>query len=132
MKEEDHMIKNLTTATFIVVAMLALAACGGTSGSTAPTAATSQAPAAPAGGATAVSIKDFAFNPPSDSVPTGSKVTWTNNDTTAHTVTFDDGSADSGNLAPRSTFDHTFAPAGRFAYHCAIHSSMHGTVTVTP
>ena len=126
------MIKKLATATFIVVAMLALAACGGTSGSTAPTAATSQAPAAPAGGATAVSIKDFAFSPASDSVPTGSKVTWTNNDTTAHTVTFDDGSADSGNLAPGSTFDHTFASAGTFAYHCAIHSQMHGTVTVTP
>jgi plastocyanin len=60
-----------------------------------------------------------------------SKVTG-RNEPTAHTVTFDDGSADSGNLAPGSTFDHTFATAGTFAYHCAIHSSMHGTVTVTP
>ena len=126
------MIKRLATASFTIVAMIALAACSGSSGSAAPTAATSQAPAAPAGGATAVSIKDFAFAPASNSVATGSQVTWTNNDTTAHTVTFDDGSADSGNLAPGSTFDHTFASAGTFAYHCTIHSSMHGTVTVTP
>jgi plastocyanin len=126
------MIKRLTTASFAVLVVFAVAACSGSSGSAAPTSATSQAPAAPAGGSTAVDIKDFAFTPASDSVPTGSKVTWTNSDTTAHTVTFDDGSADSGNLAPGSTFDHTFATAGTFAYHCAIHSQMHGTVTVTP
>ena len=126
------MIKRLTTASFAVLVAVALAACSGSSGSAAPTSATSQAPAAPAGGATAVTIKDFAFSPASNSVPIGSKVTWTNSDTTAHTVTFDDGSADSGNLAPGSTFDQTFATAGTFAYHCTIHSQMHGTVTVTP
>jgi plastocyanin len=126
------MIKKLTTASFLVLTMIAFVACSGSAGSAAPSAATSQAPAAPAGGSTAVDIKDFAFSPASNSVPTGSKVTWTNSDTTAHTVTFDDGSADSGNLAPGSTFDHTFATAGTFAYHCTIHSQMHGTVTVTP
>ena len=128
------MITRLTTALFILVVTIALAACSGSGGSAAPTAATSQAPAAPAGGAPstiAVSIVDFAFNPAGTSVAAGSKVTWTNNDTTAHTVTFDDGSADSGNLAPGSTFDHTFATAGTFAYHCTIHSQMHGTVTVS-
>jgi plastocyanin len=31
-----------------------------------------------------------------------------------------------------STFGHTFATAGTFAYHCKIHSTMHGTVVVTP
>ena len=111
--------------------LIAVAACSGSGGSAAPSAATSQAPAAPAGGATAVSIKDFAFNPATASVPAGSKVTWTNSDTTAHTVTFDDGSADSGNIAPGSTFDQTFTTAGTFAYHCTIHSQMKGTVTVS-
>ena len=125
------MTRILMTALFIVMTLIAVAACSDAGGSAAPSAATSQAPAAPAGGATAVSIKDFAFNPATASVPTGSKVTWTNNDTTAHTVTFDDGSADSGNIAPGSTFDHTFATAGTFAYHCTIHSQMKGTVTVS-
>jgi plastocyanin len=125
------MTRSLTTAMFIVLTVIAVAACSGSSGSAASPAAGSQAPAAPAGGATAVAIKDFAFNPATNSVPTSSKVTWTNNDTTAHTVTFDDGSADSGNIAPGSTFDHTFATAGTFAYHCTIHSQMKGTVTVT-
>ena len=126
------MTRTLTTALFIVMTLVAVAACSGSSGSAAPSVATSPAPAAPAGAATAVTIKDFQFTPATTSVPIGSKVTWTNNDTTAHTVTFDDGSADSGNLAPAATFDQTFTTAGTFAYHCTIHSQMKGTVTVTP
>jgi plastocyanin len=125
------MIKRLTTALFILVVTIALAGCSDSGGSAPPTAATSPAPAAPAGGAAAVAIQDFAFNPAGTTVSAGSKVTWTNSGATAHTVTFDDGSADSGNLAPASTFDHTFATAGTFAYHCNIHSQMHGTVTVS-
>jgi plastocyanin len=126
------MTRILTISLFVVTTLVAVAACSNSGGSVAPSAATGQAPAAPAGGATAVSVKDFAFNPATASVPTGSKVTWTNNDTTAHTVTFDDGSADSGNVASAATFDHTFTTAGTFAYHCTIHSQMKGTVTVTP
>ena len=126
------MTRILTTTLFVVMTVIAVAACSDSAGSAAPTAATSQAPAASAGGATAVAIKDFAYGPATASVPTGSKVTWTNSDATAHTVTFDDGSADSGNIAPGSTFDQTFATAGTFNYHCTIHSQMHGTVTVTP
>ena len=123
------MTRILTTTLFIVLTLVAVAACSGSGGSAAPSAATSQAPAAPAGGATAVSIKDFAFNPATTTVAAGSKVTWTNNDTTAHTVTFDDG--DSGKLAPGATFDQTFTTAGTFDYHCTIHSQMKGTVTVS-
>jgi plastocyanin len=124
-------MRRLTTTLFIVMALIAVAACSNSGGSAAPTAATSQAPAAPAGAAGAVTIKDFAFNPATTTAAAGSKVTWTNSDTTAHTVTFDDGSADSGNISPGSTFDHTFATAGTFAYHCTIHSQMKGTVTVS-
>ena len=129
------MMPRLTTATFIVATLVVLAACSGSAASAPPAAAPSLSgslpPAASAGGSTAVEMKELAFNPTTLTVPTGSKVTWTNNDTTAHTVTFDDGSADSGNLAVGSTFDHTFATAGTFAYHCTIHSFMKGTVTVT-
>jgi plastocyanin len=129
-------MRRLTTAAFILMTSIALVACSGSDASAPAASAPSQAgslpPVASAGGSTAVGIKNFAFNPASITVPSGSKVTWTNSDTTAHTVTFDDGSADSGNLDPGSTFDHAFATAGVFAYHCNIHSSMHGTVTVTP
>ena len=124
------------TASLIVLAVVAIAACSGYASSVPPAASLSQAgsvaPVAPTNGSTAVEMRDFAFNPATLTVPSGSKVTWTNNDTTAHTVTFDDASTDSGPLDPRSTFDHTFATAGTFSYHCNIHPFMHGTVTVTP
>jgi len=59
-------------------------------------------------------------------------VTWTNSGTAPHTVTADDGSFSSQSLASDGRFQHTFATAGTFAYHCAIHSSMKASVVVTP
>jgi len=79
-----------------------------------------------------VSINGFAFMPASVSVTAGSTVTWTQNQSgVMHTVTADNGSFDSGALATGRTFSMTFSTAGTFAYHCSIHPSMHGTVTVT-
>ena len=57
-------------------------------------------------------------------------VTWTNNDATTHTVTADDGSFNSGNIAPGGKFSHTFSTAGTIAYHCSIHTSMKAKVVV--
>jgi plastocyanin len=37
---------------------------------------------------------------------------------------------DSGDFAGGTTFAHTFANAGSYGYHCNIHGSMTGTVTV--
>jgi plastocyanin len=107
-----------------------LAAC---SAGASPTPLSSTAPGAASGGAggsSAVEIKNTAYNPATITAKVGDKVTWTNNDSVTHTVTLDDNSADSGDLAAGATFDHTFTTAGTFAYHCKIHSSMHGTVTV--
>jgi plastocyanin len=120
----------------IVVIVLALAACSGGASPTTPattpgTAASAQAPGG-AAAPSAVEIKSLAFNPASVTVKTGSKVTWTNNDNVTHTVTLDDNSVDSGNVNVGSSFDHTFATAGTFAYHCKIHPTMHGAVVVTP
>lgn len=77
-----------------------------------------------------VSIKNFAFSVGSLSVSTGTKVTWTNNDATTHTVTADDGSFDSGNIAPGGAYSQTFSTAGTFAYHCSIHTNMKAKVVV--
>lgn len=83
------------------------------------------------GAAGSVQIAGFAFAPANLTVPVGSTVTWTNGDSTTHTVTADDGSFDSGQLAQGATFSQVFATAGTFTYHCAIHSSMKATITVT-
>ena len=81
-----------------------------------------------------VDIKGFAFSPKSITVKRGTTVTWTNKDSAAHTVTFDDASmssASSGTMAQGDTFSHKFDATGTFAYHCAIHTSMTATVVVT-
>jgi plastocyanin len=79
-----------------------------------------------------VSIENFSFSPATITVKKGTTVTWTNNDTTAHTVTADSGNAfDSGTMEQGKTFSHTFNSTGTFKYHCTLHSDMHGTVTVT-
>lgn len=82
-------------------------------------------------GSGAVRIADFAFAPDSSSVKVGDSVKWTNQGSATHTVTADDGAFDSGNLAGGKAFSFTFDEAGTYAYHCNIHQSMTGTVTVT-
>lgn len=77
-----------------------------------------------------VSIKNFAFSAATLTVSSGTTVKWTNNDATAHTVTADDGSFDSGNIAPGGTFSHTFSAAGTTKYHCSIHTNMTASVAV--
>jgi plastocyanin len=122
----------------LLLCAAALAACGGSSSSPAASAAGSAAApseAAPseapaAGGGDAVTIANFAFGPASLSVAAGTTVTWTNEDTTAHTATADDGSFDSSSIAPGATFSQAFDTAGTFAYHCSIHPNMTATIEV--
>jgi plastocyanin len=124
-------------ATLVALA-LAIAACSPAATTPAPTAAapasTAPSPAASAagggGGGTAVTIKDFAFGPQTLEVAVGSTVTWTNQDSAAHTATADDGSFDSKSIASGGEFSQTFSTAGTFAYHCSIHTSMTGSITV--
>ena len=78
-----------------------------------------------------VGISDFAFSPNSITIAPGDTVTWTNSDGTTHTVTGNNGSWGSGNLANGGTYTHQFNETGDFAYHCSIHSSMTGAVHVT-
>lgn len=77
-----------------------------------------------------VSIKNYAFSAATVTVASGTTVTWTNNDAVTHTVTADDGSFDSGNIAPGATFSHKFSTAATVNYHCNIHTTMKGSVVV--
>jgi plastocyanin len=128
----------------LVAASLAMGACGsggtptpttaappsGAPASAPPSAAQSSAGGG-AAGASAVTIQNFAFNPPTLTVKVGTEVTWTNQDSTTHTVTFDTGGAKSGDLAQGATYKQTFSSAGTLSYHCSIHPTMTATVTVT-
>ena len=62
-------------------------------------------------------------------------VTWTDNDTAAHTVTSDSTPAsvkpfDSGIFGPDETFTQTFTVPGTYEYYCTLHPWMAGIVVV--
>jgi plastocyanin len=64
-------------------------------------------------------------------VATGTEVTWQNQDPAEHTVTADGGVFGSDALPQGQKFSTRFDTPGRFAYFCAIHPAMRGTVEVT-
>jgi len=71
-----------------------------------------------------------AFAPKTITVNVGDTVSWKNVGQQTHTITADDRSFDSGNLAPGKTFTHTFTKAGTFKFHDQDHPGMTGTVVV--
>jgi plastocyanin len=78
-----------------------------------------------------VMMKNIKFDPDSLTVAAGTTVTWTNEDSVAHTVTSDDGLFDSGNINKGDTFSYTFDKPGTYDYHCTLHPpNMIGTVVV--
>ncbi len=79
-------------------------------------------------GASSQTTTAYAPNPVNIAV--GGTVTWTNNDSTAHTSTANNGAWNSGAIAPGGKYTMTFTSAGAFTYYCTIHPGMVGTVNV--
>jgi len=78
-----------------------------------------------------VLIQNFSFKPAHITIKRGTKVTWVNKDSTKHTATANKRrSFDSGVLRPGQSYSHTFKTTGTQGYHCQIHPSMMGSVTV--
>ena len=79
------------------------------------------------------------FTPAEVTVDIGGEVTWSNDDTAAHTVTSGDLSADPDNVGTvfdsslfmaGKTFSHKFDTAGEYPYFCMVHPWMVGKVIV--
>ncbi|HEX7476015.1 MAG TPA: cupredoxin family copper-binding protein [Dehalococcoidales bacterium] len=124
--------KYLLIAAAFILSVILLVGCSSNSSqpatSSVPTTQTSST-LAPANQA-AVTISGFAFSPPTLTVSKGTTVTWTNNDSTTHTVTSDSSVWDSGNVIVGKTYSFTFNQTGTFPYHCNIHPSMTAKVIV--
>ncbi len=119
----------LVVLAIVVLGAFLLVGCGGSSGTTTTSGGGSTTTAAPGG--SQVTIQNFAFSPAELTVPVGTTVTWTNSDSTNHTVTSDDAVFESATLARGDTFEFTFTQAGEFPYHCSLHPSMTATIIVT-
>lgn len=98
-------------------------------GTSQPTSNTNQGNTTPAAG-NSVQISNFSFTPATLTVKVGDTVTWTNEDSTGHSATADDGSLDTGIIAQGKSGSATFNKAGTYTYHCKVHPSMHGTIIV--
>lgn len=83
-------------------------------------------------GASAKGPLAFDPDPFTISLSAQSTVKWANLDNVNHTIAADDGSFSSGNIVPNSTFSHMYIATGTYPYHCAIHPTMVGTITVNP
>jgi plastocyanin len=79
-----------------------------------------------------ISMTNMTFSPSTKTVTKGTVVTWTNNDSFAHTVTSNDGTSfDSGVINGGGTYSYTANTVGTFNYHCIIHGlAMSGILIV--
>jgi plastocyanin len=133
MRSSLRVIAALSTA-------LMLAACsGGTTPTSVPTAGgpaatTAAAPCADSTGATTVSASavDNTWTPADVTAKVGDVITWTNGDTVPHKVALDDGSCQmSANISGGGKASLVFSVAGTFPFHCSVHPSMKGTITIS-
>ncbi|HEX4867203.1 MAG TPA: cupredoxin domain-containing protein [Acidimicrobiales bacterium] len=132
-------------AAALLLAGLGLAACGSddSSDATNATNATSstvsagasddgyRSPGGTADAGAAATVVAKAFKLTSTTAAAGAEVTFDNQDGTAHTLTADDGAFDTGPVAPgeSATLSAPSEP-GTYAFHCEIHPSMTGQLTV--
>jgi plastocyanin len=86
------------------------------------------------GGATARSIEILgdrgaqSFTPNPASVSQGAMVTWRNTDSVVHHIVFNDGSLDTGDIAPGGTSPELRVGSDGANYHCTIHPGMVGSI----
>lgn len=95
---------------------------GGATGTTAETGS--------GGGGTTITIAGFAFDPDTITVSGPTEVTVTNDDSTTHTFTLDDGSVDE-TVEPGATETVTVDISASTGFHCNIHPQMTGQIEVS-
>jgi plastocyanin len=68
------------------------------------------------------------FTPNPSSALQGSMVVWRNTDNVVHHIVFNDGSVDSGDIAPGATSAPLRVGTNGANYHCTIHPGMVGSI----
>ncbi|MCC6178938.1 MAG: cupredoxin domain-containing protein [Chloroflexi bacterium] len=76
-------------------------------------------------------VMSWRYDPSTLTIEAGTTVTWTNQGSTAVTITSPDGLFDSDTLAPGASYSYTFDTPGTFRYFCVPYPHMKGLVVVT-
>lgn len=122
-----HLIDRLAAllgAALIVATVVVAVTAGGKS------AASSSGPSSRVASNGRLTIKNFMFMPASVTVKAGTRVTWTNHDSSPHTATSNTGAFDTGAIKDGQSMSVTLRKPGAYAYHCDFHPFMKGTITV--
>jgi plastocyanin len=123
-------VASLLLAAFAIL-MVGCGSGGGTGSSSSATTSASGSGSGGASGGTAVTIKDYTYTPETLTVPVGTTVKFTNEDTTAHTATSKEaGVFESKPIQPGKTGSIKLEKAGTFTYYCVFHPFMKGTIVV--
>src|SRR5687768_956895 len=122
------MSNRLPRASALVLSGLLIAACGGgnDSGPAANVNQVANGGAPVSAGPQKIEMGDDVFQPSQLTVAAGTKVTWVNKGSKAHTVVSNDKLFDSGLVSVGGDFSHTFDAPGTYLYHCAPHAKMVG------
>lgn len=87
----------------------------------------------PAGGSGTISIVGDrgaqSFTPNPGSGTQDQRVVWRNNDSVVHRIVLNDGTVDTGNIAPGASSASMQIPAAGANYHCTLHPGMIGSIT---
>jgi plastocyanin len=119
---------------------LAVAGCGGggydsPAAPTPPSGQPSPSPTPPASTGTTISIVGdrgaLSFAPNPVSVDGTRMVSWRNNDSVVHRIVLNDGSMDTGNIAPGAASPAAPLPGDGANYHCALHPGMIGAINAS-
>jgi plastocyanin len=121
--------RSLVALAIAVVLPLTIAACGDDGGGADSDAGNGAGGGGGATEANVIVIDDVAFATPDVTIAVGDTITFDNKDNQPHTAT-SDTAFDTETLRPGETSEITFDEAGSFAYFCAFHPFMKGTVTV--
>jgi amicyanin len=83
--------------------------------------------------ASAVSIDNFTFSPPSVTIKAGTTVTWINKDDIPHGIASSNNAfTKSKALDTEDSYSFTFTAPGTYQYFCYVHPRMTGTIVVQP
>jgi plastocyanin len=126
---------------FTTVATLLGVACGGTPTTPIQPGPTTQAKPSSTPSLTPIAIVNvkilekngkYVFEPATLKIKVGTRVVWTNGSDTIHTVTSDTLIFNTNNLATNQAFTVIFSRPATYPYYRTIHTSMLGTIIVTP
>jgi plastocyanin len=124
---------------FVATLMVAFSLCAGGCGSSTdygsnPTPPSPTPTPTPAPTANAITIDVLfengaqSFSPNPATLPSGQMVVWRNVDRVTHRVVLNNGSVDTGDLAPGASSKAMPINTDTAPYHCSIHPSMVGTI----